>query len=227
MNDPNDSRGSAFRSMIQVIPTVRPSPIFVVAMCPWLLNIKVPRDLDNMPLEIQLNSVCDLYRKHREKYEGWPKGKGFVFHRSYDESYEFDENCCLVKKNTRHVGISQARLQVGGSQVHLEFEEKVMDNQEIQGKFTDVLVDEDTTVILEKIGTLDQYEVLYQAWSWDGINAESIIFLSEDVSDLSDEQLKALVKSSPLVNQESKLTVNDRSGKYSFVNFNFKQNEDD
>ena len=102
-----------------------------------------------------------------------------------------------------------------------------MDSQEIQEKFTDVPVDEDTTVIFEKIGTLDQYEVLYQAWSWDGINAESIIFLSEDVSDLSDEQLKALVKSSPLVNQESKLTVNDRSGKYSFVNFNFKQNEDD
>ena len=65
-----------------------------------------------------------------------------------------------------------------------------MDNQEIQGKFADVPVDEDTTVILEKIGMLGQYEVLYQAWSWEGINAESVIFFSEDVSELNDEELE-------------------------------------
>ena len=123
MSVSSDSRRSAFRPMMQVIPTVRPSPIFVAAMCPWLLNITVPSDLINMPLEQQLNSVCDLYRKHRDKYEGWPKGKGFIFHRSYGESYEFDENGYLVKKNTRYVGISVASLQVGGSQVRLEFEE--------------------------------------------------------------------------------------------------------
>ena len=102
-----------------------------------------------------------------------------------------------------------------------------MDSGEVPEKFSDVPLDEDTTVIFEKRGMLDQYEVLYQAWSWDGIKAESIIFLSEDVFELSDEELKELVKSSPLVEKESKLTTNDRSGKYSFVSFNFKQDEND
>ena len=104
---------------------------------------------------------------------------------------------------------------------------EMMDKQKTREKFSDVPLDEDTKVLFELESTLDKYDVLYQVWFWDGITAESIIFLSEDVSELNDEELKELVKSSPLVEKESKLTTNDRSGKYSFVSFNFKQDEND
>ena len=84
------AKRASFRPMIQVIPAKNPSPVFVVAMCPQLLDIKVPPHLSSLSLDEALLVVCELYRKHREEYEGWPKGKGFIYHRSYDESFEFD-----------------------------------------------------------------------------------------------------------------------------------------
>lgn len=116
------AKRAAFRPMIQVIPSRRPSPIFVAAMCPHLLNIEVPDHLSLLPTDEALSIVCDLYRKHRGKYEGWPKGKGFVYHRSYDESFEFDAACCLVSHNEQHIGMNVARLSVGGTPVQITFE---------------------------------------------------------------------------------------------------------
>lgn len=118
------AKRSAFSPVIQVIPTRRPSPIFVAAMCPHLLNIEVSEHLSSLPTDNALSVVCDLYRKHREKYEGWPKGKGFVYHRSYDESFEFDAACGLVSHNEQHIGINVAGLSVGGTPVQITFESK-------------------------------------------------------------------------------------------------------
>ena len=66
------------------------------------------------------------------------------------------------------------------------------------------------------------YEVLYQKWFWDGISAESLIFIADDVGDMGDDALKAFVAESPLVDDNSKFTIaRDRKG-YTFVNFNFE-----
>ena len=86
---------AVFKPIIQVIPTRRPSPVFVAALVPKLLNIAVPEDLSSLSVEEEMSIVCDLYRKHREEYQGWAKGKGIVYHRSYDESFEFDQDCRL------------------------------------------------------------------------------------------------------------------------------------
>ena len=65
------------------------------------------------------------------------------------------------------------------------------------------------------------YEILYQKWSWEGVTAESLIFDSRDVVDLSDEELIDEVKTSPLLKEESQVTIKRNASGFDFVNFNF------
>jgi hypothetical protein len=44
--------------------------------------------------------------------------------------------------------------------------------------------------LFELNATLDDYDVLYQMWNWDGITAESFIFFSPDIYNLTDVEVK-------------------------------------
>ena len=89
-------------------------------------------------------------------------------------------------------------------------------------KFKDVPVERDTQIIASIQAHINAYEVLYQKWYWDGIYAESVIFLNEDVADLNEEQIKKEVAlCTALVNEDTKMTYK-KGDKYTFVNFNFK-----
>jgi hypothetical protein len=88
-------------------------------------------------------------------------------------------------------------------------------------KFRNVPVDEDTRILFQLEAMLGEYEILYQKWYWDGITAESIIFYSEDVSNLDDQAIEEEVRSSPLVNDGSSVTLKRCESGYVFVNFNF------
>ena len=71
---------------------------------------------------------------------------------------------------------------------------------------------------------LGKYEIMYQIWSWDGIKGESIIFADADIKDLSEEEIKEKVRSSPMVTEkESSMTFSQKGSGYTFVNFNFEQ----
>ncbi len=88
-------------------------------------------------------------------------------------------------------------------------------------RFKDIPRDEGIKTLFSspmKWGALD---IVYEKWNWDGIAAESIIFLNEDVKGLDDEALEADVRNGPLVQKDSQVTVK-RLKKYTFVNFNFK-----
>ena len=76
--------------------------------------------------------------------------------------------------------------------------------------------------MFELNATLDDYDVLYQMWCWDGITAESFIFLSSDIADLTDDEVKNLAKSSPMIIADSDLTMTRHEESYIFINFNFK-----
>ncbi len=89
-------------------------------------------------------------------------------------------------------------------------------------KFSNIPNDPDTHVILQKLATIDEYEVLYQAWSWQGIAAESIVFFSDDVKTLTDEQLEEIIRPLPLLNKDTKITIKRTDEGYTFVNFNLK-----
>ena len=85
-----------------------------------------------------------------------------------------------------------------------------------------VPVEEDTRILFRKEARLGNYDVLYEMWSWEGISAESIIFASDDISDLTDEELEQEVRKSPLVKKESAVTIKRLDSGFTFVNFNFE-----
>ena len=66
-------------------------------------------------------------------------------------------------------------------------------------KFKNVPLDDDTRVLFEEITKLGGYEIMHQMWSWDGIKGESIIFTDADIKDLSEEEIKEKVRSSPML----------------------------
>ena len=90
------------------------------------------------------------------------------------------------------------------------------------GKFDGVPTEEDTKIIFRHEVKFGDYDILYEKWLWDGITAESIVFDSKDVADLSDDEIIEDAKSSPLVESDSDVTIKRSDAGYTFVNFNFK-----
>ena len=62
---------------------------------------------------------------------------------------------------------------------------------------------------------------MYQKWFLDGVIAESLIFATEDIVDISEDQIETEVKESPLLKNNSDITIN-RLDQFIFVNFNFE-----
>ncbi len=91
----------------------------------------------------------------------------------------------------------------------------------MKSKFKNVPIDEDTEILFQKEAKLDNYDVLYQKWLWDGIAAESVVFVEEDVKNLKDDEIEELVKSSPIIKEGSKITLQHSDDGFVFVNFNF------
>ncbi len=88
-------------------------------------------------------------------------------------------------------------------------------------KFNNIPVEADTKILFSSPMRWGDLDIVYQKWHWEGINAESIIFLTEDVKELSDEELEADVRDDPLVRGDSQITIK-RLEEYTFVNFNFE-----
>jgi hypothetical protein len=97
-----------------------------------------------------------------------------------------------------------------------------MEANNLTNKFTAVPIEKGTNILFELNATLTDYDVLYQMWNWDGITAESFIFLSTDILKLTDDEVKTLAKSSPMIKNDSELTMVRHEDGYTFVNFNFK-----
>jgi hypothetical protein len=89
-------------------------------------------------------------------------------------------------------------------------------------KFEKVSVEKGTQIIFQTEAELGEYEVLYQKWHWDGVTAESIIFSSEDISNLIDNEIEAEVRESPLVKEGTSMTVKRSESGFTYVNFNFE-----
>ena len=83
-------------------------------------------------------------------------------------------------------------------------------------------VEGDTEVLVRTKTRLEELSVLYEKWHWEGITAESIVFAGEDVASRSDEELERLVRESPIIEQDSEVTIKGGDADYTFVNFNFR-----
>ena len=62
---------------------------------------------------------------------------------------------------------------------------------------------------------------MHEFWFRDGIYAESLIFVTDEIKDINDEQLENELRSSSLFNSERNVTINRLEGSFVMVNFNF------
>jgi len=85
--------------------------------------------------------------------------------------------------------------------------------------FKDVPVESDTTVTAQREIMVGKYQALYQKWLWDGIVAESIIFIDQDAQVFTDQELFTMVKE--YAKPGSKYTIQRSCSGFTFVNFNF------
>jgi hypothetical protein len=89
------------------------------------------------------------------------------------------------------------------------------------GKFTNVPVEEDTIIRRNTLIDLDGLQALHQDWVWDGIAAESLVFIADEVAQLDDDKITLLALSSRLPRVGSKFTIARERVGYTFINFNF------
>ena len=68
---------------------------------------------------------------------------------------------------------------------------------------------------------IDDLDALHQRWTWEGISGENLVFVSEEVKGLGDQELRELVRDSGLVEDGSDITIKRNEHGSTFVNFNF------
>ena len=86
--------------------------------------------------------------------------------------------------------------------------------------FDNVPMDEGTRILFSEKISIGIFVVLFQKWSWDGMEGESIIYSDKDAKKLADEELFALTRLSFLVDKGSQMTIRRCMNGYTFVNFN-------
>lgn len=84
----------------------------------------------------------------------------------------------------------------------------------------EIPLDDGTTILSQQSMTIGHLDAVLQTWILDGVRAASCIFRSDDVANLSYEQLKLFVKDAGLLDLDSPLTI-QRTDDFTFVNFNF------
>ena len=89
-------------------------------------------------------------------------------------------------------------------------------------KFADVPVEPDTIIKYSKVLQVHELSLFHQRWVWEGIIAESLIFINADLNNKADGELLALVKQSGPIQENSTSTITRNSSGYTFVNCNFE-----
>jgi hypothetical protein len=90
-------------------------------------------------------------------------------------------------------------------------------------KFDNVPTEEDTAITLSLESKFGEYDVLYQQWIWDGIQANSLILDNDDIATIELQSLIEEVRNSPLINDTSKQLTSKTLKQHTFINFNFEQ----
>ncbi|MCZ2102210.1 MAG: hypothetical protein LC107_11800 [Chitinophagales bacterium] len=91
-------------------------------------------------------------------------------------------------------------------------------------KFKNVGSEPDTKIISRNPIKLQNYDALHEVWFWDGIKGESIIFVADEVKDLSKEEIIDLISVDSQIEVKSKtqMTLSKNNPEFMFVNFNFE-----
>lgn len=80
-------------------------------------------------------------------------------------------------------------------------------------------IDADTFILLSEYKKIGGYDTLHEEWVWEGIKAKSIIFLSYQISGLSNDKIIHELKRE--ISNLDEITFCRNSG-YIFVNYDFR-----
>ncbi len=94
--------------------------------------------------------------------------------------------------------------------------------------FENIPLDEDTLILLSSKMKFGELDCVFQAWIYDQIQGNSLIFYDEDLVSKTDEDLKNwILKESEIVQDKSirKMTIsrNFEEHPFVFVNFDFQE----
>ncbi len=94
--------------------------------------------------------------------------------------------------------------------------------------FDNIPLDEDTQILLSSEMKFGELDCVFQAWIYEHIQGNSLIFHSDDFKNQTDEELKNwILSSSEIVQSKSvrKMTVsrNPEEHPYIFINFDFRE----
>jgi hypothetical protein len=92
----------------------------------------------------------------------------------------------------------------------------------LPNRFANVPIDSDTTIVSQHQVTVQGISALHQHWRWDGVCAQSLIFVAEDIAQLSPEELKTMLLKAGLLQLDQSITTSTTTNGYAFVNFNFQ-----
>ncbi len=88
--------------------------------------------------------------------------------------------------------------------------------------FENVPLDPDTIIKKEEVIDIGNSRALYQRWVWEGIIAESLVFLNDDVGGMSDDELVSLGRDAGILKRNGKSTITRSDSTYTFLNMNFE-----
>jgi hypothetical protein len=87
-------------------------------------------------------------------------------------------------------------------------------------KFKNVETDSDTKIHLEKYLTIGVYDAKFEYWSFEGISGMSLIFLNDDLMNLSEVEIVDIIKNDIEIGRYTYR----KGDEYTFINYNFKVN---
>jgi len=91
-------------------------------------------------------------------------------------------------------------------------------------KFSDVPVENETTIIAKTEGKIVGIDCRFEYWSWDGINGFSYIFFNDDISQYSEDELTSLVAKEVLRHDNFSSTFKQIE-KYTFLNIFYDEDD--
>jgi len=131
-----------FKPSVQVILSVRPSPLFLAGLFPALWHVEIP-DIGRCNFDQELLVIFNAYKNHQlqvntEAYDGnnyleyireiekmdkenieyrWTVGSGFRYFRQFDETVVFNRGGEIVRHVKHHIEPIKASVSVSGKNI--------------------------------------------------------------------------------------------------------------
>lgn len=82
--------------------------------------------------------------------------------------------------------------------------------------------DPETRIISERCYMVYGLEFVRQVWEWDHVRAESLIFITQDITNLCEQRLRTLLDSIGLLPLDTPITYAQSRSGYTFISHSFK-----